>query len=172
MFDLDSNNGLQKEESADSELKSTIQGDRIMFHHLPAYKFDQKLKEDVSNNIYNTYYKGIYDLQNQYEWITDIFNKLSRNIRLVQESYIEGDDFNKKRCYDLNFWLYDQVYKNLQSSKQNSEHMGNIIDKVQDVWKNIVDREFYNEEYKCHPDKELLFNIGYLQEIKDLFDFF
>ncbi|VVA00346.1 PIR protein, partial [Plasmodium vivax] len=74
MFGLDSDNGSQKEESADSELKSTIQGDRIMFHHLPAYKFDQKLKEDVSNNIYNTHYKGIYDLQNQYEWITDILN--------------------------------------------------------------------------------------------------
>ncbi|CAI7717838.1 PIR protein [Plasmodium vivax] len=172
MFDLDSDNGLQKEESADSELKSTIQGDRIMFHHLPAYKFDQKLKEGVSNNIYSTYYNGIYYLQNQYAWITDIFNKLSRNIRLVQESYVEGDDFNKKRCYDLNFWLYDQVYKNLQSSKQNSEHMGNIIEKVQDVWKNIVDNKFYNEEYKCYPDKELLLNIGYLQEIKDLFDFF
>ncbi|SCA81881.1 VIR protein [Plasmodium vivax] len=172
MFGLDSDNGSQKEESADSELKSTIQGDRIIFHHLPSYKFDQKLKADVDDNIYSKYYNGVYYLSRTFPWITDIFKKLSRNIPLIHESYIDGDDFNRKRCYDLNFWLYDQVYKNLESSKQNTQHIGDIVDNLQEVWKNIVDKEFPNEGYKCYPDKELLLNMSYLQEVKDLLDFF
>ncbi|KMZ88661.1 hypothetical protein PVBG_06091 [Plasmodium vivax Brazil I] len=108
----------------------------------------------------------------RYQWSQDLFNKLSRNIELVHDRYIEGDEFNRKRCYDLNFWLYNEVYKNLQSSPKDIVYFNHISTMLKDVWKKIVDDKFINDDFKCYPDEKLLVNIGFLQEIKDLFDFY
>ncbi|EDL45429.1 hypothetical protein PVX_090320 [Plasmodium vivax] len=148
------------------------QDERIVFDYLSAHKFDKALKEDVQDNRYSTYYNGISALNKIFPWIGDLSKKLSRNISFVHDSYIPGDEFNKKRCYDLNFWLHDQVYKNLQSSKKSTEYLGGIVDKLQSVWQDIVDKEFQGRVFTCLPDKKLLLNMQFLQEIKDLFDFF
>ncbi|SCO70948.1 VIR protein [Plasmodium vivax] len=95
-------------------MEATIKDERIVFDYLSAHKFDKALKEDVQNDMYSAYYNGISGLRELFGWIDDLSKKLSRNISLVHKSYIPGDESNKKRCYDLNFWLHDQVYKNLQ----------------------------------------------------------
>ncbi|KMZ81790.1 hypothetical protein PVIIG_04289 [Plasmodium vivax India VII] len=153
-------------------MEATIKDERIVFDYLSAHKFDKALKEDVQDNRYSTYYNGISALNKIFPWIGDLSKKLSRNISFVHDSYIPGDEFNKKRCYDLNFWLHDQVYKNLQSSKKSTEYLGGIVDKLQSVWQDIVDKEFQGRDFTCLPDKKLLLNMQFLQEIKDLFDFF
>ncbi|SCO71500.1 Plasmodium vivax Vir protein, putative [Plasmodium vivax] len=153
-------------------MEATIKGERITFYFLSSNKFDKALKEDVQDNRYSTYYNGISALNKIFPWIGDLSKKLSRNISFVHDSYIPGDEFNKKRCYDLNFWLHDQVYKNLQSSKKSTEYLGGIVDKLQSVWQDIVDKEFKGRDFTCLPDKKLLLNMQFLQEIKDLFDFF
>ncbi|CAI7720774.1 PIR protein [Plasmodium vivax] len=171
MFDLDSG-GNQAEADDETISESTIQGDRVIFHHLPAYKFEQELKADANENIYNTYFNSLSRTMAQYQWSKDLFSKLSRNIELVHDRYIEGDEFNRKRCYDLNFWLYNEVYKNLQSSPKDIVYFNHISTMLKDVWKKIVDDKIRNDDYKCYPDEKLLVNIGFLQEIKDLFDFY
>ncbi|KMZ79875.1 hypothetical protein PVIIG_05653 [Plasmodium vivax India VII] len=172
MFSLDSDSTSQVEADVDSISESTIKGERVIFKYLPAYLFEEKLKEDSSSNEYSTYYKGLYNISKRYPWLEDIFKKLSRNITLVQRSYVEGDDFNKKRCYDLNYWLYNEVYKNLQSSEEDLAHFNDITTNLKGVWKKIVDDTFGKDDYKCYPDEKLLVNMGFLQEIKDLFDFY
>ncbi|KNA02233.1 hypothetical protein PVNG_04464 [Plasmodium vivax North Korean] len=172
MFSLDSDSATQVEADVDSISESTIKGERVIFKHLPAYLFEEKLKEHASYNEYSAYYNGLYNIRNRYPWLADIFNKLSRNITLVHKSYIPEDDFNKKRCYDLNYWLYNEVYKNLQSSENDLVHFNEITTKLKGVWKNIVDNAFKNNDYECYPDEKLLVNMGFLQEIKDLFDFY
>ncbi|KMZ99359.1 hypothetical protein PVNG_04617, partial [Plasmodium vivax North Korean] len=69
-------------------------GDRIIFHHLPAYKFEQELKEDANENIYKTYFNAISKTMARYQWSQDLYNKLSRNIKLVHDRFVEGDEFN------------------------------------------------------------------------------
>ncbi|CAI7719893.1 PIR protein [Plasmodium vivax] len=172
MFDLEGG-GTQVEADDETISESTIQGQRIIFEHLPAYIFEQKLKEDATDNNFRGYYNVVKHISERYRWGNDLFKKLSRNISLVHDSYIEGDEFNRKRCYDLNYWLYDNVYKNLESSNTNdTDYFKDISTKLQGVWKNIVYNEFKDRPYQCYPDKELLLNMGYLQEIKDLFDFY
>ncbi|VVA00274.1 PIR protein [Plasmodium vivax] len=154
-------------------MKPYRKGQRIIFEHLPAYIFEQKLKEDARDNNFSGYYNVVKHISERYGWGNDLFKKLSRNISLVHDSYIEGDEFNRKRCYDLNYWLYDNVYKNLESSNTNdTDYFKDISTKLQGVWKNIVDNEFKGQPFQCYPDKDLLLNMGYLQEVKDLFDFF
>ncbi|ANQ09223.1 Variable surface protein Vir14-related [Plasmodium coatneyi] len=172
MFNVDFDNTTQVEADVDAISENTIKSERIIFKHLPSYLFEEKLKEHSSTNEYITYFNRVNDLKSEYSWLTDIFNKLSRNISLMQNSYVQGDDFNKKRCYDLNYWLYNEVYKNLNASEQNTKHWGDIVRRVQEVWRNIVDKEFYTDEHRCYPDDQLLLHMGYLQEIKDIFDFF
>ncbi|SCA60053.1 VIR protein [Plasmodium vivax] len=172
MFSLDSDSATQVEADVDSISESTIKGERVIFKHLPAYLFEEKLKEHASYNEYSAYYNGLYNIRNRYPWLEDIFNKLSRNITLVHNSYIPKDDFNKKRCYDLNYWLYNEVYKNLQTSENGLVDFNAITTKLKGVWKNIVDNAFKNDDYECYPDEKLLVNMGFLQEIKDLFDFY
>ncbi|KMZ92889.1 hypothetical protein PVMG_05449 [Plasmodium vivax Mauritania I] len=172
MFDIDSG-GNQAEADDETISESTIQGDRIIFHHLPAYKFEQELKEEANDNIYNTYFDALSNAMTHYPWRQGLFNKLSRNIKLVHDRYVEGDEFNKKRCYDLNFWLYDQVFNNLKStSEYDTKFFKDISTRLQEVWKKIVDAKFKGQPFQCYPDKDLLLNMGYLQEVKDLFDFF
>ncbi|EDL42712.1 variable surface protein Vir14-related [Plasmodium vivax] len=172
MFSLDSDSTSQVEADVDSISESTIKGERVIFKYLPAYLFEEKLKEHASSNEYSKYYNGLYNISKRYPWLEDIFKKLSRNITLVQRSYVEGDDFNKKRCYDLNYWLYNEVYKNLQSSEKDLIYFNEITTDLKRAWKKIVDDVFRNDHYKCYPDEKLLVNMGFLQEIKDLFDFY
>ncbi|GAB69964.1 CYIR protein, partial [Plasmodium cynomolgi strain B] len=148
-------------------------GERILFPHLPTYKFDQELKADENDNIYKEYFNSLSVLMKNYNWSQDLFNKLSRNIKLVHDKYVPGDAFNRKRCYDLNFWLYDQVFNKLKStSEYDTKFFKDTSTRLQEVWKNIVDAKFKGQAFECYPDKDLLLNMGYLQEIKDLLDFF
>ncbi|EDL42754.1 variable surface protein Vir 14-related [Plasmodium vivax] len=172
MFDIDSG-GNQAEADDETISESTIQGDRIIFHHLPAYKFEQELKEDANGNIYNTYFNSLSRTMARFQWSQDLYNKLSRNIKLVHDRFVEGDEFNKKRCYDLNFWLYNEVFNNLKSTSENdTKFFKDISTRLQEVWKNVVDANYKGQPFQCYPDKALLLNMGYLQEVKDLFDFF
>ncbi|CAG9476505.1 unnamed protein product [Plasmodium vivax] len=144
---------------------------RITFNDVPSYLFYEDLKKDASGNEYSDYYNDINNLTGKHSWIDDLFKKLSRNISMIHNKHNVKDEFGKKHCFDLNYWLYDQVYNNLQSSKNVGE-LRTIVPKVQEVWKNIVDNTFKNNDYKCYPDQKLFSNMNFLQEIKDLFDFF
>ncbi|CAI7719032.1 PIR protein [Plasmodium vivax] len=172
MFNLDSDGASQVEADVDSISESTIKGERVIFKDLPAYLFEEKLKGDASTNDYSSYYNGLNNISQNFPWLSDVFNKLSRNITLVHNSYKPEDDFNKKRCYDLNYWLYNEVYNKLQTSAKDLAHFNDITTNLKGVWKKIVDDTFGKDDYKCYPDEKLLVNMGFLQEIKDLFDFY
>ncbi|SCO75783.1 VIR protein [Plasmodium vivax] len=144
---------------------------RVDFDHLPSYKFYEQLTEDTSESINSKYYNGLNDLTTKYPWINDILKKLRRNISLVQNKHDFNDEFIKKGCFDLHYWLHKEVFNHLESKARYSE-IKHVITKIQEVWTNVIDTEFSKDDYKCYPDKKLYINMGFLQEIKDLFDFF
>ncbi|SCO66069.1 VIR protein [Plasmodium vivax] len=94
-------------------MEATIKGERITFDFLSSNKFDKALKEDVQDNMYSQYYNGISALNKIFPWIGDLSKKLSRNISFVHDSYIPGNEFNKKRCYDLFFRISHKCDKNV-----------------------------------------------------------
>ncbi|KMZ76734.1 hypothetical protein PVIIG_06542 [Plasmodium vivax India VII] len=62
MFSLDSDSTSQVEADVDSISESTIKGERVIFKYLPAYLFEEKLKEHASSNEYSKYYNGLYNI--------------------------------------------------------------------------------------------------------------
>ncbi|GAW84451.1 variable surface protein [Plasmodium gonderi] len=144
---------------------------RIDFEDHPSTIYYKGLKEDTDSYDYSEYYSGLSDLTNQYSWLTDIFKKLSRNISMINNEYDPKKEFDKKHCFDLNYWLHDEVFKNLESSEK-VRKLTTIVPKILEAWKSIVDGKFSDKEHKCYPDFKLYNNMAYLQEVKDLFDFF
>ncbi|SBS99056.1 PIR Superfamily Protein [Plasmodium ovale curtisi] len=139
------------------------------FSHVPSHKFNEKLNAPVEENKYSEYSFKINDLIYEYPWVEEIFKKLGRNITVTKDEN-KDDHFNKKRCFDLNFWLYSQVYNKSESIGDNKK-IEEIIVKLQGIWKSICDEKFTGQNDVCCPDYNLYNNITYLNEMKDLFDF-
>ncbi|GAW79595.1 variable surface protein [Plasmodium gonderi] len=149
----------------------TEEPSRVVFNDAPSYLFYEQLKKDTDIEKYVGQYEVISELTKKYNWINDLFKKLSRNISLVHEKHPAKDEFGKKHCYDLNYWLHDEVFKKLQPNG-NFRELKNIITNLQKVWESIVKKEFTGNDFKCLPDYNLYSDMGFLQEVKDLFDFF
>ncbi|EUD66278.1 hypothetical protein C922_03194 [Plasmodium inui San Antonio 1] len=124
--------------------------------------------EESEESEENVYWEAIEGSYEQTPWVRDVFFKLERNLTEINESR-EKDSLSKKHCYDLNYWLYEQVYENLNKN-ENDENFFKIIDGLQDAWKNINNDKFPNAENLCHPDKTLV-DMKYLKDVKNLFDF-
>ncbi|GAB69491.1 CYIR protein [Plasmodium cynomolgi strain B] len=137
---------------------------------LPSYVTNKKLRENATTYEYSKYYNEVNDLK-WYKLTSDLFKNLSKNISWVHEEDAATDEFVKKRCYDLNYWLCDEVYNKLKPYGLEGE-LQNVIPRIHGVWKKIVENEFKDKNYKCYPDEKLIFNMSYLNDIKDLFDFF
>ncbi|GAB67531.1 VIR-like CYIR protein [Plasmodium cynomolgi strain B] len=153
------------------------------YKDLPSYIYYDKLNEDIieeddeneetveneesEESEENVYWEAIEGSYEQTPWVRDVFFKLERNLTELNESRDE-DSLSKKHCYDLNYWLYEQVYENLNNN-ENDENFFKIIDGLQDVWKNINNDKFPNADNLCHPDKTLI-DMKYLKDVKHLFD--
>ncbi|GAW79036.1 variable surface protein [Plasmodium gonderi] len=144
---------------------------RIDFEHLPSYKFYESLKEEVNEDIISEYYSEFEDSIEKYNWVNDLLKKLIRNLSLVHSEEDKTGEFDKKHCFDLNYWLYEQVFSKLKENGKLGD-VKSLISKFQDVWKKAVDKDFKEKKFACYPDEKLYSNMSYLQELKDLFDFF
>ncbi|GAW82007.1 variable surface protein [Plasmodium gonderi] len=138
------------------------------YHHLPSYVYYDKLNDDIVEDDENAYWNSIESSFEETPWIRDVFFKLERNLTEINESRAE-DNLSKKHCYDLNYWLYEQVYANLNNN-ENDENFYKIIDGLQDAWSDINKDKFPNENNLCYPDKTLT-DMHYLKDVKHLFDF-
>ncbi|SBT84344.1 PIR protein [Plasmodium ovale] len=140
------------------------------YEHLPSYIFYEQLNSDINEDDeeVSEYWDAIEPSFDRTPWVRDVFFKLERNLTMINENRAE-DNFSKKHCYDLNFWLYEQVYKNFESN-ENDENFYKTLDLLIEAWTNINNDKFANEENLCHPDPTLV-DMEYLKEIKYLFDF-
>ncbi|KMZ81224.1 hypothetical protein PVIIG_02706 [Plasmodium vivax India VII] len=138
---------------------------------LPAWVANEKFKENATTYKYSSYYNEVYDLEKNYKLNSDLFKNLSKNIWWVHQEDAATDEFVKKRCYDLNYWLCDEVYNKLKAYGLEGD-LENVIRRIHSVWTKIVEKEIPYKDYKCYPDDKLIFNMSYLKDIKDLFDFF
>ncbi|SCO68391.1 Plasmodium vivax Vir protein, putative [Plasmodium vivax] len=88
---------------------------------LPAWVANEKLKENATTYEYSNYYNELYDLERRYGLNSHLFKNLSKNISWVHQDAAATDEFVKKRCYDLNYWLCDEVYNKLKTYGREGE---------------------------------------------------
>lgn len=100
--------------------------------------------------------------------VRKICNKLKRNLQLI-ENENTSFTFNRKHCYDLNYWLYYVVSNDLKINDNDSDFY-EIIDRLQDVWKFINNSKKSSDLNSCNTDDTLI-DIKVLKEVKCLFYF-
>ncbi|SBS90145.1 PIR Superfamily Protein [Plasmodium ovale curtisi] len=138
------------------------------YKHLPAYQFFEQLNsdEDVYDDCEKCYFTNY--LETKYSWIKRVCCKLRKNIVIVYKPDNIKSIIGDKHCFDLNYWLYHEVYKHLEFN-ENHPDFYYIIDSLMEVWKQIKKDEYGDWSYFCNPDKTLS-DMNFLKEVKALFD--
>ncbi|CAD2083608.1 PIR protein CIR protein [Plasmodium vinckei brucechwatti] len=141
------------------------------YEYLPAYEFYSKLNENVADEDKekpNKYWERIEPIFEPSEQVRDIVYKLQRNVTFLNENR-DDDQLYGKHCYDLNYWLYEQVYKKFNLN-ENNIHFFITLDILLNSWENMNADQFNGKNDICQPDNTLV-DINYLKEIKYLGDY-
>ncbi|SBS94212.1 PIR Superfamily Protein, partial [Plasmodium malariae] len=117
-----------------------------IFEGLPSDKFYAKLNENVSE-------------QNAYESYYDILKNIQKNTHGF---------LMFKHWYDVNFWLVEQVYKNLHYNRNHGDYK-NIISTFLVVWKKIIRDKYPQYNDSLTPDE--IYDMDMMTENKYLFDY-
>ncbi|GAW80087.1 variable surface protein [Plasmodium gonderi] len=133
---------------------------------LPSKAFYEELNSEVTVKVEQQWEK-IKDLILQYPKVKDICDKLKRNLDSM-DIKPQSDLINKKRCYDLNYWLLEEVSNKL-NIKEDHPDFYDIIDKIHIVWKDINNGLIYKSNI-CMPDSTLM-DMEVLKQFKELFDY-
>ncbi|GAB70016.1 CYIR protein [Plasmodium cynomolgi strain B] len=135
---------------------------------LPSTNFLKALNGNVNGKKYSINCESIGIDSPEKEKINDICTKLEKNIYYLENEYnqqylesVHNKDlsFFDKHCYDLNYWLYDELAKKLDA-------------KIQKQWNSIDKNGRPNDSSKiCNPESQL-FKTGLFEYIKKLLDYF
>ncbi|SBS92825.1 PIR protein [Plasmodium ovale] len=138
------------------------------YPHLPAYQYFKQFHSD--ENVHGNCEKCVISryLGNEYPWIKHLCCKLRKNIIIVYKPENVTSFLGEKHCFDLNYWLYYEVYKNLEFNENHKDYYY-IVDYLMEIWKRIKKEEYADWQYLCNPDKTLS-DINFLKEVKTLFD--
>ncbi|SBS95861.1 PIR Superfamily Protein [Plasmodium ovale curtisi] len=138
------------------------------YPHLPAYQYFQEFHSN--ENVRDKCEKCVISsyLDNNYPWIKNLCCKLHKNIIIVNKQENVTSYLGEKHCFDLNYWLYHEVYKNLNHDEKHKDFYY-IVDYLMEIWKRIKKEDYADWEYLCNPDKTLC-DMKFLKEVKTLFD--
>ncbi|SBT32443.1 PIR Superfamily Protein [Plasmodium ovale wallikeri] len=138
------------------------------YQDLPAYQFFRKF--DSTDNVNENCERCIIrrDMNLKYPWIKNLCCKLEKNMSIIYEKENVESNLNMKHCFDLNYWLYNEVYKNLSSDEKQTKFY-HIVDYLLDIWSKIKSEKYQNKDNLCNPDKTLS-DMNFLKEVKSVFD--
>ncbi|SCO71767.1 VIR protein [Plasmodium vivax] len=136
---------------------------------LPSYEFYKKLNETKVNDI-SEYCKEISKNLPQKDNIQKICTLLITNLFLLRDKHYEDTSFFNKHCYDLNYWLYEQLSALLNGNTQNTEPYS-VIEEIHGSWKKVVQNEILdNTDNRCMPEQKF-YEKKLIKLLKDLFDY-
>ncbi|SBS91508.1 PIR Superfamily Protein [Plasmodium ovale curtisi] len=138
------------------------------YQDLPAYQFFRKF--DSTDNVNENCEKCVIrrDLNLKYPWIKNLCCKLEKNMSIIYEKENVESNLNMKHCFDLNYWLYNEVYKNLSFNEKQTKFY-HIVDYLLEIWSKIKSEKYQNRDNLCNPDKTLS-DMDFLKEVKSVFD--
>ncbi|GAB70083.1 CYIR protein, partial [Plasmodium cynomolgi strain B] len=121
---------------------------------LPAEKFFKALTGDQKDSNYSIVCGNITTDSDEEKKINEICKKLGQNIYYVEDAHKDNSLFYDKHCYDLNYWLYDELTTKLDA-------------KIQKQWNGVNTKGKSNNNGKiCKPQSQL-FKTGLFKSIKN-----
>ncbi|SCO65518.1 VIR protein [Plasmodium vivax] len=144
---------------------------KSVLDELPSEAFYKVLSGNRHNNTYSIDCKNITTDSPKQEKINEICNKLGKNIYYLENDHKHRLLFFDKHCYDLNYWLYEEVTNTLDEGEQ-KKNINFFFEEIQKQW-NKINRNGKpdNNGKKCEPEFQL-FNTGLYKPIKELLDYF
>ncbi|VWU51750.1 PIR protein [Hepatocystis sp. ex Piliocolobus tephrosceles] len=131
--------------------------------------YDQLLnKSDLDKYVDSSYVKQIDKNVENITHAKKIMMMLEKNIDVLYNT--EDTSFHQKHCFDLNFWLYVTIHKNLTKPK-NLSKLFQALDEYYTEWDKINKNKKLKSDFLCKPDRSLV-GIKFLKEVKHLFDYF
>ncbi|GAB69930.1 CYIR protein [Plasmodium cynomolgi strain B] len=140
---------------------------------LPSKVFYKELtgdRSDISDGKYSIVCESITTDSPKQGKINEICKKLRQNIYYLENVRKDDSSIFDKHCYDLNYWLYDELSK--EPDESNTKNIHPFFEKIQVKWKNIKREEQPQNSGKiCEPKSEP-FKTGLFKCIKELLDYF
>ncbi|KJP84857.1 hypothetical protein AK88_05512 [Plasmodium fragile] len=94
-----------------------------------------------------------------------------KNVEFVRDD--NDDAFRRKHCFDINYWLYDEVHKKLQSTDKENDFQ-NIMNLFDGMWKRFINHSYdVNTREVCFPNATLFRDnfLEYLKRVKNFMDY-
>lgn len=139
---------------------------------LPSYEFYQKLINEKNLNDVNNFCSDVLNTYTKDPWTYKLCGQLIKNVELLRDD--SDDTFRKKHCFDINYWLYDEVYKKLKSTDKESDFQG-IINLFDVIWKKFTVHSYSvkNGKEVCFPNKTLFRDnfLPYIKQVKNFLDY-
>ncbi|VUZ94239.1 PIR protein [Plasmodium vivax] len=134
---------------------------------LPSKVYDTEFNNNKKDNT--NYCEEISKNLTQHEEIHKICNRLIGNLFYLKDKG-NTDNLFQKHCYDLNYWLFEEVSKKFKDSEQN-KNASLAIKKLHESWNEAIQKdELRNTNNKCMPEPKLL-EKKLLKPIKDVLDY-
>ncbi|EDL42794.1 variable surface protein Vir14-related [Plasmodium vivax] len=136
---------------------------------LPSEVFYNKLK-NVKNGVdHPNYCKNIRNDLPEREEILKVCANLISNIKHIESETSKEPSFIQKHCYDLNYWLFEEVSKAFNDHEKNT-NVYLAIEELHKSWKEAIQNDSQNTNNKCMPERKL-FKTKLLKPMKDVLDY-
>ncbi|KMZ87950.1 hypothetical protein PVBG_05398 [Plasmodium vivax Brazil I] len=137
---------------------------------LPSEVFYNKLK-NVKNGVdHPNYCKNIRNDLPEREEILKVCANLISNIKHIESETSKEPSFIQKHCYDLNYWLFEEVSKAFNDHEKNT-NVYLAIEELHKSWKEANQNHgLQNTNNKCMPEVEL-FKRKLHKPMKDFLDY-
>ncbi|SCO73383.1 Plasmodium vivax Vir protein, putative [Plasmodium vivax] len=136
------------------------------YENVPSQIFYKELNAELKDRV-NRQWEKLKDLIEEQPLLKDVCDKLEKNLKSLNANP-QSEMLSKKHCYDINYWLFDNVHNKL-NIKEEDPLFYNIIDSVHSVWRDI-NESLPDKTHICKPDSTLM-DMPVLKEFKHLFDF-
>ncbi|KMZ89620.1 hypothetical protein PVMG_06225 [Plasmodium vivax Mauritania I] len=156
---------VQQSENGLTNKKYTVYNkNNFMYNHLERNRNNHIIGE--KNDKYWDIIKN--DLE-EYSWAKDICHKLERNLSVFLDNQTDESNISNKRCYDVSYWLYEKVYKQLRND-DNGQIFLTIFANLQSAWLTMNKDKTITQQNVCNSDINL-YKITYVEEMNLLFDY-
>ncbi|KMZ84792.1 variable surface protein Vir14 [Plasmodium vivax Brazil I] len=139
--------------------------------HLPSYEFYDGFnkKNDLCNSV--DHCKKISEHFHNNERIREICNMLIANIFYFRDKHTDNTPFFHKHCYDLNYWLYDQLSTFRDQNNKNIT-INSTFTEFSKVWRSFIEKELLDGTNSsiCMPEPKF-YEKKLIKHLKDLFDY-
>ncbi|SBS98904.1 PIR Superfamily Protein [Plasmodium ovale curtisi] len=134
----------------------------------PAYKFDKELNNVIENCTLCTYCdQHNYFFQNY--GLKVLCYRFVNNLWKIYNDFINNEMINDKRCNDLIYWWYDNLYYTYK--KGHSSNIEEIVNTFKEVWKKITESSVISADKLCKKSFESLLSFAECKISKNVSDY-